>query len=105
MSELGLYGGFVVVVGGGTTYRVPYFGLKGDYSKMDVLQSITFGNITANSSFAQLGVSSVGKAVGSWNNAVFDFSTSFPAITIPLYQPLRRFTADLVNLDTGVHFT
>lgn len=42
-ADLGLYGGFVVLRGGGSTYRVPYFGLKGDYGKLNPLKNIRIG--------------------------------------------------------------
>ena len=44
-ADLGLYGGFVVISGGDQTYRVPFMGLKGDYTKMNVLGSISYGSI------------------------------------------------------------
>ena len=44
-SDLGLYGGFVVVNGGGETARVPFFGLKGDYSKLNPVDSIILGTV------------------------------------------------------------
>ena len=43
IADLGLYGGFVVITGGTSTLRVPYFGLKGDYGKLDPVQTITMG--------------------------------------------------------------
>ena len=43
--DLGLYGGFVVITGGGQTYRVPFMGLKGDYTKMNVLRTVAYGSI------------------------------------------------------------
>lgn len=45
-ADLGLYGGFLVITGGGQKYRVPFMGLKGDYTKMNVLGSISF--VSAN---------------------------------------------------------
>ena len=44
-AALALYGGFVVMAGGGSTYRVPYFGLKGDYGLLNPLQSVNFGSL------------------------------------------------------------
>lgn len=44
-ADLGLYGGFVVITGGGQTFRVPFMGLKGDYTKLNVLGSISYGSI------------------------------------------------------------
>jgi len=43
-SDLGLYGGFLVITGDGQTYRVPFMGLKGDYTQMDVLGDIGLGS-------------------------------------------------------------
>ena len=58
---------------------------------------------TGSTFTARNGGSVKGKLVGSWSNAVFDFSTSFPWYKVELFQPARRFTVDLVNLDSGVH--
>ena len=44
-ADLGLYGGFVIISGGHQTFRVPFMGLKGDYTKMNVLGSISYGSI------------------------------------------------------------
>ena len=50
-ADLGLYGGFVVMLGGGSTYRVPYFGLKGDYGKLNPVKSITMGTYASSETF------------------------------------------------------
>ena len=46
-ADLGLYGGFVVISGGDQTYRVPFMGLKGDYTKMNVLGTVAYGSVNS----------------------------------------------------------
>ena len=45
-----------------------------------------------------------GKADGSWANAEFDFSTTFPGFQLNLYQPAKEFTATLVNINSGARY-
>ncbi len=42
-ADLGLYGGFIVISGGTSTLRVPYFGLKGSYQALNPVQYVSFG--------------------------------------------------------------
>ena len=42
-AGLGLYGGFIVIAGGASTLRVPYFGLKGSYQTLNPVQYVSFG--------------------------------------------------------------
>jgi subtilisin family serine protease len=43
LADRSQYGGYIVISGGGQTYRVPYAGLKGDYQSFTVLTPTTNG--------------------------------------------------------------
>ena len=56
-------------------------------------------NVTALGSQNQ-----IGKTVGSFADATFDFSTASPVVTFVLNQPVRRLVVAAVNLDTKISY-
>lgn len=93
----------MVILDGGSTYRVPSFGLKGDFGKLDPAKSITLGNALSAAPYVlmQMSTGNNGKFNGSWANKAFDFATSFPALKLVLLAPAREFAIDVYSLKTG----
>ena len=46
----------------------------------------------------------IGKTVGSFADATFDFSTASPVVSFVLNQPARRLVVAVVNLDTKISY-
>jgi hypothetical protein len=93
--DRGLYGGYIVLTGGGRTYRVPYMGFIGDYQSIPVLVPTRFNFPWLA---RQVGTSFVNQPSG----ATFTLQPGdLPQIVFHLDHPVRRGRMEVFDADTG----